>query len=107
MSLCLRRNDTVRVITGKERGKTGKILALYPEKGRALVEKLNMVKKHRRPTAQNRQGGIIEKEAPLVLSNLMIVCSKCQKPTRIGIRLKSKEAGKERYCRKCGGGLDG
>ena len=80
--LHIKKNDNVMVIKGKEKGKSGKVLRVMPEKQRAIVEKLNFIKRHAKPTQQMRQGGIIEKEAPLPLSNLMVVCPKCNKPVR-------------------------
>jgi large subunit ribosomal protein L24 len=96
----IKKNDTVMVIAGKEKGKTGKVLRIIPKKDRALVEKLNMVKRHMRPGAQSRQGGIVEKESPLHISNLMLVCSKCTDPTRVGYRILEDQK-KVRYCKKC------
>lgn len=101
----LRKDDTVLVIGGKERGKTGKILQVIGAKNRAKVERLNMVKRHSRGQGQ-QAGGIVEKEASLHLSNLQIVCSKCNKPTRIG--MKALEDGtKARQCRRCEELIDG
>lgn len=95
----IRKNDTVIVITGKEKGKTGKVIAVLPEAGRALVEKLNRVKRHQRPTQKLRQGGIVEKEAPIHLSNLMLYCPRCTSGVRMGRKV---EAGKKvRFCREC------
>ena len=74
----LRKNDTVVVIAGREKGKTGKVLRLIPDKGRVLVEKINLVKRHSRPSALHKQGGIIEKEAPIAVSNVLIRCPKCK-----------------------------
>lgn len=101
----IRKNDMVQVITGKEKGKTGKVIAILAEEGRALVEKLNRVKKHQRPNPQNPKvgkGGIVEKESPIHLSNLMVYCSKCGKGVRIGIKFDEKGK-KIRVCKKCGG----
>jgi large subunit ribosomal protein L24 len=98
--ISIRKNDTVMVIVGKEKGKSGRVLRVIPEKNGAIVEKLNFIKRHARPSRQFRQGGIIQKEAPLAISNLMLVCPKCNKPVRIG--KKSLENGKKaRICRKC------
>lgn len=97
----LRKNDMVVVLTGKDKGKTGKILQIFPERGRALVEKLNMVKRHQRPTQKLRQGGLVEKEASIHLSNLLIYCAPCKKGVRSGIKLE-KEGKKVRVCKKCG-----
>lgn len=97
----IRKGDMVQVITGRERGKTGKVLALLTDRGRALVEKLNMVKRHQKPTQKMRQGGIVEKEASLHLSNLMLFCAACKKPVRAGVRIE-KDGKKSRVCKKCG-----
>ncbi|HEY8514953.1 MAG TPA: 50S ribosomal protein L24 [Candidatus Binatia bacterium] len=93
----LKKGDTVLVIAGKERGKTGKILRVIPEKNRATVERLNMVKRHRKGRNPQMSGGIVEREAPLHLSNLMLICDRCNKPTRIG--MKRLETGE--YVRRC------
>jgi large subunit ribosomal protein L24 len=101
----LKKNDLVMVIAGKEKGKSGRILAIITKKDRAIVEKINFVKRHQRPGGQQRQGGIIEKEAPLQLSNLMLICESCNKTIRIGH--KALEDGKKaRYCKKCGEMID-
>lgn len=100
----IRKNDMVQVITGKYKGKTGKVIAIFPEKGRALVEKLNMVKRHQRPTQKLPQGGVVEKEASLHLSNLMAFCAKCGKGVRAGVKVE-KDGTKKRVCKKCGESL--
>ena len=101
----IKKNDMVIVTKGKEKGKSGKVLRVYPEKGKAIVEKLNFIKRHAKPSQQMRQGGIIEKEAPLTLSNLMVLCPKCNKPVRTGKkRLEDRKS--VRVCRKCGDILD-
>lgn len=105
MSLQLRKDDPVMVMTGKERGKTGKILKVLTEKNRALVEKLNLVKKHSRPTKAAPQGGIIQKEASIHLSNLMYHCGKCGKGVRVGIKILG-DGKKVRTCKKCNEILD-
>lgn len=97
----LRKNDLVMVITGKEKGKSGRILQILTKKDRAIVEKINFVKRHQRPTGQQRQGGIIEKEAPLLLSNLMLICESCNKSVRIGHKVL-EDRKRARYCKKCG-----
>ena len=94
------KNDTVEVIAGDDRGKTGRVLAVIVEKNRALVEHMNMVKRHTRPTQQNQKGGIVEKEAPLHLSNLLPVCEHCKRGVRVGYRTTG-DGGKERICRSC------
>ena len=103
--LHLKKDDQVIVISGKEKGKTGKILKVFSKKESALVEKINFVKRHTRPSSKSRQGGILEKEAPLPISNLMVICAKCNTPVRIG--RKSLEDGKKvRCCKKCGELMD-
>ncbi len=101
----IKKNDNVMVIKGKEKGKSGKVLRVLPEKNRAIVEKVNFIKRHSKPTQQMRQGGIIEKEAPLPLSNLMIICPKCTKSSRIG-KNKLDDGKSVRICKKCGEILD-
>ena len=96
----LKKDDIVQVIAGKEKGKKGKVLAFFPETGKLTVEKLNMLKRHMKSDGKSRQAGIVEKEGPIHISNVLIVCDKCGK----GIRIKHKklEDGKRvRVCRKC------
>jgi large subunit ribosomal protein L24 len=93
------------VIAGKEKGKIGTVLKVDYEKGRAVVEKVNIVKKHARPSAKTAQGGIIEKEASLSISNVSMVCNKCAEPIRIGKRLL-QDGSKVRVCKKCGEPMD-
>ena len=96
----IKKNDTVMVIAGKEKGKTGKVLKILPKKDRAVVEKVNFIKRHMRPGAHSRQGGIVEKENPISISNLMVVCGKCTDPTRVGRRVL-EDGSRVRYCKKC------
>ena len=96
----IRKGDLVEVIAGKERGKRGKVLRVDPSRERVYVEKLNMIKRHMRPTRQHPQGGILEREGPIHLSNVMLVCPKCDRPTRVGTRIQEEE--KFRYCKRCG-----
>jgi large subunit ribosomal protein L24 len=84
MAFRLRKNDNVQVISGEYKGKTGRILKVFPEKNRAIVEGINVVKRHTKPNAKNQQGGIVEKEASIHISNLMLVCPKTGMPTRLG-----------------------
>lgn len=101
----IKKNDRVMVIAGKDRGKIGKVLRLVSKKDRAVVERVNIIKRHSKPTQTAPQGGIIEKEAPVHLSNLMVVCGKCGDPVRVG--KKSLEDGRRvRFCKKCGEDLD-
>ncbi|HAV43103.1 TPA: 50S ribosomal protein L24 [bacterium] len=100
MALRVRKGDRVFLITGKDKGKSGKVLKVFPLRDRILIEGLNQVKRHTRPSRKNPQGGIIEKELPLHISNVMLVCPNCNKPTRIG-RTFLKDGTKIRICRKC------
>lgn len=100
MGLGLKKNDTVVIVTGNDKGKKGRVLSIETENNRLVVESLNMIKKHMKPNKQYSQGGIIEKEAPVHRSNVMFVCPKCSKPTRIGTSIL--ESGKKfRVCKKC------
>jgi large subunit ribosomal protein L24 len=101
----IKKNDKVIVLKGKEKGKIGSVLSVDAEKGRALVEKINMVKRHSKPGGKNTQGGIIDKEAHIHISNLMIVCNRCAEPSRIGKRVL-EDGSKVRYCKKCGEIMD-
>ena len=96
----IKKDDKVKVIAGKDKGKIGKVLKVIRKKNRVLVENVNMVKRHAKPSAQNRQGGIIEGEAPIHWSNLMLMCSKCMAPTRIKMQLLD-DGKKVRTCSKC------
>lgn len=98
----IRRNDTVKVITGKDKGKTGKVLQVLPDAGRVLVEGVNFIKRHTRQTKQEQKGGIVQKEAPLKVSNVILICKHCNKPTRVGIKIIGESSGKARVCKKCG-----
>ncbi|MGD8257635.1 MAG: 50S ribosomal protein L24 [Desulfobacterales bacterium] len=101
----IKKDDKVKVIVGKDKGKIGKVLKVVKKKNGILVEKINMAKRHSRPTAQNRQGGILEKEMPIQWSNVMLMCNKCVKPTRV--KMQRLEDGKKvRVCVKCGEALD-
>jgi large subunit ribosomal protein L24 len=101
----VRRGDTVVVVAGKDRGKRGKVLRVVPGKGRVVVEKINMIKKHQRPTQKLRQGGIIEREGPIHLSNVMLVDPQTDKPTRVGVRSLA-DGKKVRVARKSGEFID-
>ena len=96
----IRKNDTVLVIAGKDRGKKGKVRFAYPKKERVLVEGVNLIKRSTRAVRQVRQAGIIEREVPIHVSDVMLLCSKCNRPTRVGFRFL--EGGKKvRICRHC------
>jgi len=101
----VRRGDTVGVITGRERGKRGKVLRVLRDKGRVIVEHINMIKKHQRPTQKLRQGGIIEREGALALSNVLVICTRCDKPSRTGVKMLADER-RVRVCRRCGESID-
>jgi large subunit ribosomal protein L24 len=101
----VRKGDTVVVVAGKERGKRGKVIRVIPETSRVLVENVNMIKKHQRPTQKLRQGGIIEREGPIHLSNVMLVDPQTDRPTRAGTRLLA-DGRKIRVARKSGEILD-
>ncbi|MGH7393920.1 MAG: 50S ribosomal protein L24 [Candidatus Rokuibacteriota bacterium] len=101
----VRRGDTVAVITGRERGKRGKVLRVLGDRARVVIEKVNMVKKHQRPTQRLRQGGIIEREGALALSNVLLVCSRCDKPVRTGVKVLA-DGRKVRTCKQCGEPVD-
>ena len=100
----VKKNDTVMVTVGKDKGKTGKVLRINQKKDRLIVEKVNVIKRHVRPT-QKSKGGIMERESLIAVSNVMIYCDKCSKPVKVG--RKSLEDGKKvRYCKKCNEVLD-
>jgi large subunit ribosomal protein L24 len=100
VGLRIKKGDTALVLTGKNRGKSGRILSVLPDKQKVVIEGLNIVKKHMKPSKKYTQGGIIEKEAPIHMSNVMLMCPKCNKPARIGNTIL--EGGKKvRTCRKC------
>jgi large subunit ribosomal protein L24 len=101
----VRRGDTVGVIAGKERGKRGRVLRVLRESGRVVIEHVNMIKRHQRPTPKLRQGGIIEREGPLAVSNVLLVCGRCDRPVRMGIKTLN-DGRKVRMCRRCGESMD-
>ena len=98
--LHVKKDDTVAILSGKDKGKTGRILKVLPEKGRVVVENINMVKRHTRPNQQNSEGGILEKEATLDISNVQLVCTSCNTAARTGMRTLD-DGNKVRYCKKC------
>lgn len=97
----IRRNDTVLVISGKNRGKTGKVLRSYPQEGRLMVEGVNVIKRHMRRRPGATQSGIIEREAPFHESKVMFLCNKCHHPARLGLRFL-EDGKKVRFCHACG-----
>jgi large subunit ribosomal protein L24 len=96
----LKKDDKVKIVVGKDQGKIGKVLRVIRKKDRVLVENINIVKRHSKPNAQNRQGGIIESEAPIHWSNVMLMCSKCMSPVRIKMQVL-EDGKKARVCGKC------
>ena len=96
----IRKGDTVLIISGKDRGKTGKVLKALPKERRLLIEGVNLRKKHIRPKKEGEKGQIIRMPSPIDVSNVKIICSKCGKPTRVGYRIEDDK--KYRICKKCG-----
>jgi len=94
------KNDTVKVISGNHKGKIGKVLKVYPKTNRVVVEKVRLVKRHTKPRSQQEPGGIIEKEASIHVSSVMLVCPKCSKPTRTGVG-ELKDGNRVRVCKAC------
>ncbi len=103
--LKLKKGDKVEVISGKDKGKRGKVLVAQPKKDRLIVEGVNMVKRHTRASQKNPQGGIAQREGPVRLSNVMLVCPSCGERTRVGF-LAEKDGHKVRICRKCEKSID-
>jgi large subunit ribosomal protein L24 len=102
----LKKNDTVEVRSGKDKGKRGRVLSVDPRRGKAIVENVGYVKRHTRPNPQrNIKGGIVERESPVEASNLMVVCGECGKPTRVARKFLD-DGTKVRICQKCSGILD-
>ncbi|WP_020676886.1 50S ribosomal protein L24 [Geopsychrobacter electrodiphilus] len=96
----VKKGDMVKVISGKEKSKTGKVLLLFPTKGRLVVEGLNVIKRHTRPTQLRPEGGIVEKEAAINISNVMLICPSCSEASRTGMRA-IEDGSRVRYCKKC------
>jgi large subunit ribosomal protein L24 len=101
----VKREDKVMVISGKDRGKKGKVLKTIPSENKIIVEGVNFTKKHQRPTNQYREGGIIERESPIYVSKVMVVCPNCDKPTRVAHKIL-ENGEKVRSCKKCGEIID-
>ena len=100
MKMRIKKGDKVKMLSGKDRGKSGKVLEVFPRSGKVIVENLNMVKKHLRPTKEGEKGKRVEVAMPVSVSKVMIICSHCGKATRIGYKLEGKK--KFRICKKCG-----
>ncbi|MCD6364021.1 MAG: 50S ribosomal protein L24 [Synergistetes bacterium] len=101
----VKKGDRVRVLSGKDKGKEGKVLKVFPREGKVLVEGVNIVKKHVRPTQKTPQGGIISQEAPIYVCKVMVVCPACGNPTRVGHGFL-EDGRKVRVCKKCGEVID-
>jgi len=97
----IKKNDMVMVVSGRDRGKTGKVMRVLRERGRVVIERLNMVKRHSKARGAASPGGIVDKEAPLDISNVMIFCERCNAPVRVGIKA-ADDGSKSRVCRRCG-----
>ena len=104
MKMTIKKGDTVLVITGKDKGKTGKVDAVYSDKNKVLVDNVNIVTKHQKPKSQQDKGGIVKKTAPIDASNVLVVCPVCNKATRVAH--KEIDGKKVRVCKKCGASLD-
>lgn len=102
----IKKNDIVQIVSGDDRGKQGRVLKVYPENNRIIVEGINFIKRHTRPNQKLPQGGIVEREASIHASNAMVVCPKCNKLTKTGMKPVKDETRKKtyrvRYCKKCG-----
>ncbi len=101
----LKKDDQVEVIAGKDKGRVGKVLRIIPEKSQAVVERINMIKRHTKPQEMNQQGQIVEKEAPINVSNLQLICPECTKTGRIG-RKFLEDGSKVRFCKSCGESIE-
>jgi len=101
----VRKGDTVYVLTGRDRGKRGQIILSIPQRDRVVVEKVNLMKRHQKPSEEYPRGGIVTMEAPMHVSNVMLVCKSCDRPTRVGRKFLD-DGTKVRYCKRCGATLD-
>ena len=102
-NMSIRKDDTVIVLSGKDKGKKGKVLTVMPKDGKVIVEKVNVISRHQKPRKQGEEGGIIQRETPIYASKVMLVCPKCGKPTRVGHTVIDGE--KVRACKKCGAAI--
>ena len=96
----IRKGDNIKIMVGKDKGKTGKVLTAFPHKGKVVIEGLNLYKKHVRPKTREEKGQIVSVPRAINVSNVMLVCSTCTKPVRVGMRVEGEM--KTRYCKKCG-----
>lgn len=104
MSLRIRKDDRVKVIAGKDKGTVSKVLSVQPDKNRAVVENVNMIKRHMKARSAEQRGGIVEREASIHLSNLLLYCESCKAGVRFGTDVRD-DGTKARVCKKCGGKL--
>jgi large subunit ribosomal protein L24 len=100
--LKIRKGDRVRVLSGKDKGKEGEVMRSLPREGKVIVDGVNVARKSQRPTRSTQQGGIIDKDMPIQVSNVALVCPSCGKPTRVGFKIDASGT-KARVCKKCGG----
>lgn len=105
MSISIKKGDTVFVKSGKDKGKTAKVKMVLPKKNKVVLERINIAKKHTKPSRKNAQGGVVELEKPLNCSNVMVYCPKCAKGVRVGVKIL-KDKTKSRFCKKCGEIMD-
>ncbi|OEU50836.1 MAG: 50S ribosomal protein L24 [Desulfobulbaceae bacterium S3730MH12] len=101
----LKKNDQVEVITGKDKGRVGKILRVLKDQDKVVVERINMIKRHTKPTEMNQQGQIVDKEAPIHVSNIQLICPECTKTGRIGKKIL-EDSTKVRFCKNCGESIE-
>ena len=101
----IKREDTVLITKGKDRGRTGEVRKVIPRDSRVIVTGINMVKRHLRPRGQQNPGGIIDREAPISIANVALICESCQKPARVGFRVLA-DGRKVRYCKRCDANID-
>jgi large subunit ribosomal protein L24 len=99
--LKVKKGDIVKVIAGNDRGKRGEVMRIFPQEQRVIVKGVNIITKHQRPTARQREGGIIEREAPIHISNVLVICPVCDRPTRVGFTF-TETGEKLRVCKQCG-----
>jgi len=97
----IKHNDMVKVLSGKDKGKSGKVLKVFLKENRALVEGVNFIKRHTKQAKQEQKGGIIQKEGPIRISKLTLICKHCNKPTRVGIKIMEDGKSRARICKKC------
>jgi large subunit ribosomal protein L24 len=102
MALRIRKDDRVEVTTGKFKGRVSRVLYVLPSENRVVVEGVNVVRRHMKRRSQKRQPGIVEKEAPIHISNVLIYCEKCKRGVRFGVRFDEKTGAKQRFCKSCG-----